>query len=168
MPVNTTGLRALCWSVLYGVDKIPDTWFDKIPYYQSEEAKKAKKHAKRGKKEAKRRRNASVDDKYYEDDQRRRGSAPRRRRSLDDDESYSDDDHQKGSNRRRGTGDDGRRRYDSAASGNFAQPRPYHAGEYPVNQANLPRQPPPGVYNNAYPPVSFQSRPDNQSPVLTV
>jgi len=41
MPINTTGLRALCWSLLYGVDKIPDQWFEKVPggYYKNTEGR---------------------------------------------------------------------------------------------------------------------------------
>ncbi|PNS14877.1 hypothetical protein CAC42_2106 [Sphaceloma murrayae] len=155
MPINTTGLRALCWSILYGVDKIPDNWFDKIPYYQSEEAKKAKKHAKRAKKDAGRRRNASADARYDGD---RKDSDRRRRRSYDDEDTYSEDDDDDDSKvpQRRGTVDEhrrggGRHGDDGAANANYnyAQPRAHRVSEFPVNPVNLTRQPYPNNYQNA-------------------
>ncbi|KAG8629456.1 hypothetical protein KVT40_003321 [Elsinoe batatas] len=156
MPVNTTGLRALCWSILYGVDKIPDTWFDKIPYYQSEEAKQAKKSAKRSKKEGRHRRTASVDDKYYEDHYARRSDDRRRRRSYDDEDPDLDDDTHKYAHRR--SRDDGRRGngwerrgYDGAGNGDYAQPRAHRANEYPVNHASVVPQAHPSANGYGYP-----------------
>ncbi|KAF4549988.1 Hypothetical protein D9617_19g102930 [Elsinoe fawcettii] len=158
MPVNTTGLRALCWSILYGVDKIPDTWFDKIPYYQSEEAKQAKKAAKRSNKEGRHRRRASDDDKYHEDDHARREGDNRRRRSFDDEDPYLNDDNHKHRHRRSQAGIDTRRRsdedrrgYDGAGNGDYAQPRAHRVNEYPVNHASVVPQPAPVPNGYGYP-----------------
>jgi len=52
MPIDVTLLRAICWSILSGIDRIPDRWLDKIPYFQSPEIRQAKKDKRRGRQPA--------------------------------------------------------------------------------------------------------------------
>ncbi|KAF2149496.1 hypothetical protein K461DRAFT_47300 [Myriangium duriaei CBS 260.36] len=185
MPVNTTGLRALCWSILFGVDKIPDKWFEKIPYYQSEEVREQKK--KRSKKDGGgRRRRSSVDDRDRSDDEQYRSRHERRhgrRRSQDD---YgSDDDYDDERDRRRRDRDYSRRHDDSlrgqngSANGEYARPR--HSQVFdpaydPRRHSGSPhplQSPHSAGYQHAYPPVGppggvapHNGYPENYSPTV--
>lgn len=156
MPVNTTGLRAIFWSVLYGVDKIPDTWFDKIPYYQSEEAKAAKKAQQEMKKKNRHRRRASAD----ASDRRHHRNHDGRRRSYEDDDPYGpDDDYRRDdSRRRRAEAFESHRRYDGAGTGDYVQPRAHRANEYPMNSSGPPPSMLPPANGNGYQAVSHPRR----------
>jgi len=123
MPVNSTALRALFWSVLYGVDKVPDSWFHAVPggYYRPPDAKKKKKEQK----ELKSRRRHSVADRDDRDDGGRRSRHRHEEDDYDDDEEY-DDSRNKG----RARSDEGRDRYDRRDDGHDYVQRGYDSRGY--------------------------------------
>lgn len=89
MPINPTGLKALCWSLSYGADKIPDSWFEKVPggYYKAKEDRERKDDKRESKGKSRR----------HSDDRRSRYAS----RSPSADGHHSEDyDNRGGRNRR--------------------------------------------------------------------
>jgi len=127
MPVNSTALRALFWSVLYGVDKVPDSWFHAIPggYYRPPDAKQKKKEQK----ELKSRRRHSTADRADRDDGGRRSRHHRDEDDYDDDEEY-DDPRNKGRARSDEGRDRDRDRYDRHDDGYDYAQRGYDSRGY--------------------------------------
>lgn len=143
MPINTTALRALCWSVLYGVDKFPDKWFEKVPggYYKEKEMKykdDKKKKRRSDKNKERSRRNASRSPSpngYRSDGEGYRKSRNRNEQYDDDDADYQD--QRGGQGRARSLG--GARGRVSATSLDGADNNGAHANTRGYNPAEYPR-----------------------------
>lgn len=153
--------------ILFGVDKIPDKWFEKIPYYRSEEAKLEKKRSKKDRG----RRRRSVDDHSRSDDERYSKRHERRRRSQGD--YNSDDDEDEDNDHRRKDREYSRRNSESfrgqngQGGENYTHTRPSRtydpreAQGQPPFAAYSPRTPysphspppPPAGHNYAYSPT---------------
>lgn len=135
--------------ILFGVDKIPDKWFEKIPYYRAEDDKKDKKRDKKDKDGGRRRRH-SVDDRYRSDDDKnqKRRDRPHRSQDYDSEDDYEDD--------RRRSDKDGSGRRSKSARGRHGQP--YADFGYPNGQRVYdPRAMPLNTHSAAYPPHSPHS-----------
>ena len=92
-------------SVLYGVDKIPDKWFDKVPggYYKAKAVSKkedadAQEHQKD---ERRKRRNEKHRNEHYDDGYRSEGGRGRHRRNRSSYDGGADDYHTSGDDNRR-------------------------------------------------------------------
>lgn len=110
------GLKA----VLYGVDKVPDKWFEKVPggYYGGSNGKKKKKQT-----EAKLQ--GKEDDRDYRSDgEGRRRRSKRHDYDADDDDTYDE----RGARRHRARSVGGRDRYDD--QGGYDQHRGYNPEQY--------------------------------------
>ena len=140
MPVNPYLLKGLFNSIMYGVDKVPDSWFDKIPggYYRTKAEKdKSRLDEEKDKRQRRHRRRSEAsrdhdDGPYFSDEIDDRRGKHRSSKDYDDDE-YSGRGHH-GRSRRKSLGAergyDGTR-WEEPPSGNvYAQPKPYHPAEY--------------------------------------
>lgn len=137
MPVNTTALRAICWSLLYGADKIPDKWFEKVPggYYKQDEkrsgTKKNTKRDSRRRSESRHRRSSRSpsDDGYRSEGAGQRRSRNRRQSYYDEED--GDDDRRDGRNRGRNPGAANGRFEDQGHDGTNGQSRAHNPAGSP-------------------------------------
>lgn len=132
-------LRGLFNSLMYGADKIPDSWFEKVPggYYRTKE--RADDERRRQHRRAQHYSDLAhgyEDDGYRseEDDYGNRRGKPGSYHEEDYD-SEVEKKNQRGKSRRKSVGGDrgdldGSRSEDPPLAGAYGQPRPYNPAEY--------------------------------------
>lgn len=162
MPYSTFMLRGLFNSLMYGADKIPDSWFEKVPggYY-----KEKKENADRERRRQGRRAqhysdiaHGGEDDGWRSDD----GGDRRGRYQEGDYDSEAEEQNRRGKKRGKSVGAsrgdlDGSAHEDPPFAGAYGQTRPYNPAEYaPVRTGEDPYNTRPHV-DGRYAAVSFFS-----------
>lgn len=146
MPINTALLKGLAYSVMYGADKIPDKWFEKVPggYFREKEKHAKEKQKKRQDRRARRYSDADDyddddDNGYHSDDYRSDDYKPddysARRGRLDDHarNDYSEKDNRgrtRGKSMGAARGFDGSRYEEAPLQQPGARQRPYNPADY--------------------------------------
>lgn len=157
-------LRGLFNSVMFGADKIPDSWFEKVPggFYRSKEnAENERQRQRRRRRHYSDKAQGYEDDGYGSDDY----SDRRGRRGSDqggNHDSEAEQNDQRGKRRGKSVGAaggdlDGSRSEEPPPAGAYGQPRPYNPAEYaPIRTQDDPynTRPHEGGNNGRYVAVS--------------
>ena len=125
---------------MYGVDKVPDSWFDKVPggYYRTKaKDDKARLDEDKDKRQRRHRRRSEAsrdydDDPYFSDEVDDRRGRHRSSKNYDDDEYGGRGHHRRSRGKSLGAerGYDGTRWEEPSSGKVYGQPKPYNPADY--------------------------------------